>query len=104
MSNADPKCDLARADQLRDLALAREVRRQQFAAIVRFVRHREAKGPAKKMMEQIHRDNKLCKLLVDYENNSEIIGMMEFVIDMKLPRRAGRREGPAAIKLAKNRQ
>ena len=35
-------------------------------------------------MKQIHSDKKLCKLLVDYETKSEIIGMMEFVRDLKM--------------------
>jgi len=50
-------------------------------------------GPAKDMMEQIRRDNKLCKLLIDYEDKSEIIGMTEFVRDLKMkpPRRTSRR-------------
>jgi len=54
---------------------------------------REAMGPAKDMMEQIRRDNKLCKLLIDYEDKSEIIGMTEFVRDLKMkpPRRTSRR-------------
>lgn len=82
-SNAELKCDLALADLARDLADAHEARRKQFAAIIRFVRHREARGPAKDMMEQIRRDEKLCKLLVEYEERSEIIGMMEFVCDLK---------------------
>ena len=34
-------------------------------------------------MEQIRRDEKLCELLVAYEAKSEIIGMMEFVIELK---------------------
>ena len=40
------------------------------------------------MMEQIRRDEKLCKLLVD-EESSEIIGMTAFVRDLKMkpPRR-----------------
>ena len=60
--------------------------------IVRFVRHREATGPAKDMMEQIRRDEKLCQRLVEYETKSEIIGMMEFVRDLKInPPRASRR-------------
>jgi hypothetical protein len=89
MSNAELKRDLTLADMIRDLAHAQEARRKLFAAICRFVRHREASGPAKEMMEQIRRDEKLCKLLVDYEAKSEIIGMMEFVRDFKMkpPRR-----------------
>jgi hypothetical protein len=67
MSSAELKCDLAHADLIRDLARAQEARRKQFAAIVRFVRHREASGPARDMMEQIRSDEKLCKLLVNYE-------------------------------------
>ena len=42
MSNAEVKDDLALADLMRDLAHAQEARRKQFAAIVRFVRRREA--------------------------------------------------------------
>jgi hypothetical protein len=83
MSNAELKRDLALADMIRDLAHAQEARKKLFAAIFRFVRHREASGPAKEVMEQIRRDEKLCKLLVDYEAKSEIIGMMEFVRDSK---------------------
>ena len=59
------KADLALADLIRDLAHAQEAREQRFAAVVRFVQHREAKGPAQDMMEQIRRDLQLCKLLVD---------------------------------------
>jgi hypothetical protein len=86
------KADLALADLIRDLAHAREAREKQFAAIVRFVRHREAAGPAKDMMKQIRRDEKLCQRLVEYETKSEIIGMMEFVRDLKNepPRRSSR--------------
>ena len=36
------------------------------------------------MMAQIHRDHRLCKLLFDYETESEIIGMMELVFDLKM--------------------
>jgi len=78
------------ADLVRDLVHAQEARQKRFATIVRFVRHREAKGPAKDMMEQIGRDQKLCKLLVDYEDKSEIIGMMAFVRDLKM-KPSGRR-------------
>ena len=49
------------------------------------------------MMEQIRRDEKLCQLLVDYETKSEIIGMMEFVRDLKMkpPQRgSSRRTAP----------
>jgi hypothetical protein len=44
-------------------------------------------------MQQISRDNKLCNLLADYEDRSEIIGMMEFVRDLKIkpPRRTTHR-------------
>jgi hypothetical protein len=78
---------LAHADLIRDLARARVARKKQFAAIVRFVRfvqRREAKGPAGDVMEQIRRDKKLCKLLVDYEEQSEIVGMMDFVRELKI--------------------
>jgi hypothetical protein len=93
MRNAELKSDLALADLIRDLAHAEEARKKQFAAIVRFVQHREAAGPAKDMMQQISRGNKFCNLLADYEDRSEIIGMMEFVRDLKIkpPRRTTRR-------------
>lgn len=81
MNSAELKQDLAHADLIRDLAHARDARRKLFAAIVRYVQRREAKGPAGDMMEQIRRDQKLCKLLADYEERSEIIGMTDFVRD-----------------------
>lgn len=86
MSNAELENDLAHADLIRDLARAQEARRKQFAAIVRFVQHREASGPARDMMEQIRSDAQLCKLLVNYEKKSEIIGMMvmEYVRGLKM--------------------
>jgi hypothetical protein len=83
MSNAEVKNDLAHAELIRDLAQAKESRRKRFAMIVRLVQRREASGPAKDMMAQIRRDYRLCKLLVDYETDSENIGMMEFVGDLK---------------------
>ena len=95
VSNAKLKGDLAIADLIRDLAHAQEAREKQFAAIVRFVQRREADGLAKDMMVQIRRDEKLCKLLAGYEGMSEVIGMMEFVRDLKMkpPRRTTRRIG-----------
>jgi hypothetical protein len=90
MSNAELKGNVALADLIRNLPAARAVRERQFAAIARVVRHREVNGPEKDMMEQIRRDEKLCKLLFDYEEKSEIIGVMEFVIDLKV--KAARRK------------
>jgi hypothetical protein len=84
IGSADLKRDLAHADLIRDLAHGREARRKLFDAIVRHVQRREAKGPAGDMMEQIRRDEKLCKLLVVHEEQSEIIGMMDFVSDLKI--------------------
>jgi hypothetical protein len=80
----DLKRELALSDLIRDLAHAQEARKKLFAAIVRLVQRREAKGPAGRMMEQIRRDERLCKLLTDYEEQSEIIGMMDFVRELKL--------------------
>ena len=85
------KSDPAPADLIRDLALAEEARRKRYAAIFRFVRRREASGPSKDMMAQIRRDHQLCKLLVGYESESEIIGMMELVLDLKM--KSSRRRG-----------
>ena len=45
------------------------------------------------MMEQIRRDKKLCKLLVDLEDKSEIIAMTEFVHDLRV-KQARRRCSP----------
>ena len=84
VNNAKLKGDLAIADLIRDLAHAQEAREKQFAAIVRFVQRREAMGAAKDMMAQIRRDERLCRLLVDYEEMSEIIGMRQFVHDLKM--------------------
>jgi len=84
MSNAKLKSAPAPADLIRDLALAEEAREKWFAAIIRFVRRCEVSGPSKDMMAQIHRDHRLCKLLFDYETESEIIGMMELVFDLKM--------------------
>jgi hypothetical protein len=86
--DAELKGELGLADLIRDLAYAEEARKKLYAAIVRFVQRREAGGPAKDMMAQIRRDEKLCRLLVDYEEKSEIIGMTQFVRDLKMkPRR-----------------
>jgi hypothetical protein len=90
MSNTKLKSAPALAELIRDLALAQEARKNRFATIVRFVRRREASGPAKDMMAQIRRDHQLCKLLVDCEMESEIIGIMELVLDLKMkPSRRG---------------
>jgi hypothetical protein len=48
MTDAELKSDLALADLIRDLTYAQEARKKRFAAIVRFIRHREASGPAKR--------------------------------------------------------
>lgn len=96
MSNAELKDDLVLADLIRDLACAQVARQKHFGAIVQLVRRREARGPAKDMMTQIRTDEKLCKLLVDYEDKSEIIGMMKFLqyLKMKLSKRGSRRTAP----------
>jgi hypothetical protein len=77
--NPKLKRELALADLIRDMAHAEEARKTLFAKIVRFVQAREAKGPAQDMLEQIQRDQRLCKLLVQHEQESEIIGMMSCV-------------------------
>src|ERR1700722_16096585 len=79
----------------RELAKFQEVREKQFAAIVRFVRHREAKGLAKDMLLQIARDKKLCQLLVGLEDQSEIIAMTESVRDLKMKQSRGRLRRPS---------
>jgi hypothetical protein len=93
MSSPELKSDLALADLIRDIAHAKGARKKQFAAIVRLVQRREASGPANGVMDQISRDEKLCKLLVDYEDRSEIIGIMEFMRDLQInpPQRRSRR-------------
>jgi hypothetical protein len=52
MSNAELKGNVALADLIRNLPAARAVRERQFAAIVRFVRYRDASGLAKNMMRR----------------------------------------------------
>ena len=84
MSSTKLKSKLAPADLIRDMTLAQEARKKRFAAIVRFVRRREASGPAKDMMAQIRRDHQLCELLVEYESASEIIAIIEFMLDLKM--------------------
>lgn len=84
MNKPTLKDSVAFADLNRDLTLAEAKRQKQFATIVRHIKRREAAGPAKDMMEQIRRDEKLCKLLVDYEDSSELIGRMEFLIDLNI--------------------
>ena len=76
--------DSTPANLIRDIAIAQEAREKRFAAIVRFVRRCEAMGPAKDMMTQIRRDHRLCKLLYDYETESELIGAMEIVHELKI--------------------
>jgi hypothetical protein len=83
MNRAELKSELALDELMQELALAEKARRKRFADIVRFVRRCEAAGPAKDMMAQIRRDQRLCKLLVDYEQDSEIVGMLDFVRDYK---------------------
>jgi hypothetical protein len=82
MLKAKLKNDLAHGDLIRDLARVKDARKKRFDAIVRLVQRREASGPAKDMMAQIRRDYQLCKVLVEYEDDSEIVGMMEFVRDL----------------------
>jgi len=83
MRNVELKGALVLADLIRKFAHVEEARAKQFVAIVRFVRNREAKGPARDLLVQIDRDKKLCRLLVEYEEKSEIIGMVELVRALK---------------------
>lgn len=93
------KRHLAHADLIRELAHAREAQQKLFAAIIRHVQRREATGPASCVMEQIRRDNKLCRLLVDYEGQSEIVGMIDFVHEFKVePALRGRAPGALGSK------
>jgi hypothetical protein len=85
MSNLELKSDRL-AELRRDLKIVEECRKTQFAAIVRHIRRRETAGQANGVMVQIRRDEKLCKLLVEYEGSSEVIGMMEFVIGRDVER------------------
>jgi|ERR1700683_3746440 len=83
MTSAEPKNDPAHANLIFKLARAKKAQEKKFAAIVRLVQRREARGPAKDMMLQIRRDQQLCKTLVEYEEESEIVGMIEFMLDVK---------------------
>ena len=55
------------------------------------------------MMTQIRRDAKLCRLLVDLEDQSEIIGMKEFVRDFKMDPSPSR-VAPARAKMPSSRR
>ena len=78
------KADLVLADLIRDIAHAQEARRKRFSAIVRFVRQREALGPAKDIIEQVRRDEDFGSFLSITKTGPEIIGMMHFVRDLKM--------------------
>ncbi len=64
-----------------DLARAKLLQEKCFSKIVRFVRWQQKK-PASGSAEQIRRDIRLCELLVEYENQSQIVGMIDFLRDL----------------------
>jgi hypothetical protein len=65
-----------------DLALAKLLLEKRFSKIVRFVRWQQKK-PASGSAEQIRRDIRLCELLTEYESQSEIVGMIDLMRDLK---------------------
>jgi hypothetical protein len=65
-----------------DLARAKLLQEKCFSKIVRFVRWQQKK-PASGSAEQIRRDIRLCELLTEYESQSEIVGMIDFMRDLK---------------------
>ena len=64
-----------------DLARAKLLQEKCFSKIVRFVRWQQ-KRLASGSAEQIRRDVRLCELLVEYENQSQIVGMIDFLRDL----------------------
>lgn len=65
------KPDLAHAGLIRDLA--------HFASIVRIVQREKRRDRQMKRWKNRPRSKKLCKRLVEYEDTSEVIGMIELV-------------------------
>jgi hypothetical protein len=66
----------------RDLKLAKAAQEKRFTQIVRYV-WRERSKPASNSGAQILRDMRLCGLLTEYGKESEIVGMIDLVRDMK---------------------
>jgi len=66
----------------RELESAKAAQEKRFAQIVRYVR-RERARPATSSAEHMLPDIRLCALLIEYEKNSEIVGMIDFLLDLK---------------------
>ena len=66
-----------------DLVRAKLLQEKCFSKIVRFVRWQQRK-PASGSAEQIRRDVRLCELLTAYEDQSQIVGMIDFLRDLRL--------------------
>lgn len=69
-------------DLTRDLKLAKAAQEKQFTQIVRHV-WRERSKPPSNSGAQILRDMRLCGLLTEYGKESEIVGMIDLVRDMR---------------------
>jgi hypothetical protein len=69
-------------DLTRDLESAKAAQEKRFTQIVRYVR-RERARPATSNAEHMLPDIRLCALLAEYEKSSEIVGMIDFLLDLK---------------------
>lgn len=65
-----------------ELLQAKSLQEKSFSHILRFIRW-QRKNPASGSAEQIRRDIRLCELLTEYESQSEIVGMIEFLSDSR---------------------
>ncbi len=67
----------------RDLEAAEQAQAMRFAQIVRHVKRERSKPPAD-FGASIRRDMRLATLLVEFENESELVGMIDVVRDIRI--------------------
>lgn len=65
-----------------ELVQAKSLQEKCFLHILRFIRWQRI-NPASGGAEQIRRDVRLCELLTEYESQSEIVGMIEFLCHLR---------------------
>jgi hypothetical protein len=76
-------CKLAIEKLTHKLEVAEAIREKRFTQIVRFFR-RNQKKPASCTADQIRHDIRFCELLTEYGKESEIVGMTDFVRELKI--------------------
>jgi hypothetical protein len=65
-----------------ELVQAKSFQEKCFLHVLRFIRW-QRKNPASGGAEQLRRDVRLCELLTEYESQSEIVGMIEFLCHLR---------------------